>query len=62
MNTYVFGYFSNGMGEKKKCILMFLGIFLKACVRKKYIYVYMYFFGVPVAEKKIGIYFFCIFQ
>ena len=36
---------------KKKCILMFLGIFPIACVRKKN--EYMYFFGhFPVAGNK----------
>ena len=51
--TYVFGYFSNSMGEKKKCILMFLGIFLIACVRKKYIYICIYvFFWCSSSRKK----------
>ena len=35
-----------GRNEKKKCILMFLGIFPIACVRKKNIYINMFFWGI----------------
>ena len=40
-----------GRNEKKKCILMFLGIFPIACVRKKNMYLCI-FGHFPVAEKK----------
>ena len=41
-----------GRNEKEKCILMFLGIFPIACVRKKNVYMYFWVIFEQLKRKK----------
>ena len=52
MYTYVFGYFSNSMGEKKKMFTYVFGYFSNSMCEKKNIYMYICIFWCSSSRKK----------